>query len=73
MKLCKIYGGLVSTNKFHNLKIKLKNDENIYKSTNVVDLIKKAKVEQKKDKRNTLYITVAAVSALAISGLIISN
>ena len=43
-----------------------------YKRTNIVDLINKAKVERKKEKRNTIIYAVGAVSVLAISGLIIS-
>ena len=43
-----------------------------YKKTNIVDLLNKAKVEQKKEKRNTIIYAVGAVSLLAISGLIIS-
>ena len=43
-----------------------------YKRTNIVDLINKAKVEEKKEKRNTIIYAVGAVSVLAISGLIIS-
>ena len=43
-----------------------------YKKTNIVDLISKAKVEQKKEKRNTIIYAVGAVSLLAISGLFIS-
>lgn len=49
---------------------------NIIKSerlTNVVDLMHKAKLEEKKEKRKNIYITVAAISALAVSGIIISN
>lgn len=41
-------------------------------STNIVDLYKRAKLEEKKEKRNTIIIATAAVSVLAVSGLIIS-
>ena len=44
----------------------------IRRTVNVVDLIKKAKFEEKKEKRHTIVIATAALSALAISGLIIS-
>ena len=44
----------------------------IRKAVNVVDLIKKAKFEEKKEKRHTIVIATAALSVLAISGLIIS-
>jgi len=43
-----------------------------YKRTNIVDLLNKAKVEQKKENRNTIIYAAGAVSLLAISGLIIS-
>ena len=39
---------------------------------NVVDLIKRTKVEENKEKRRNIYVAAAAISALAISGLIIS-
>ena len=41
-------------------------------SVNVVDLIKKAKFEEKKEKRQTIVIAAAALSVLAISGMIIT-
>ena len=39
---------------------------------NVVNLLKQAKLERKKEKRKNVIVAAAAVSALAISGLIIS-
>ena len=42
------------------------------KNTNVVDLLNKVKLERKKEKRVTIVIASAAVSALAITGIIIS-
>ena len=39
---------------------------------NVVDLFKKAKLEQRKQKRKNIIVATAAKSALAVSGLIIS-
>ena len=39
---------------------------------NVVDLREKVKVEQKKEKRKNIIAAAAAISALAVSGLIIS-
>ena len=39
---------------------------------NVVDLFKKAKLEQRKQKRKNIIVATAAISALAVSGLIIS-
>ena len=49
-----------------NVEVKVKT------ATNVVDLINKVKFEEKKEKRKKLYVATAAVSALAISGIIIS-
>ena len=43
-----------------------------YKRTNIVDLINKARAEQRKEKRNTIIYAAGAVSLLVISGLIIS-
>ena len=40
--------------------------------TNINKLITKVKREEKKEKRHTIVIATAALSALAISGLIIS-
>ena len=44
----------------------------IRKSVNVVDLVKRAKFEEKKEKRRTLVIAAATLSAIAVSGFIIS-
>ena len=50
-----------------------KNDHsNVRKPINVIDLMNKAKLEEKKEKRHNLVVAAAAISALAISGLIIS-
>ena len=43
-----------------------------HKSINVMDLMQKAKFNEKKEKRNTIIVTAAAISALAVSGFIIS-
>ena len=43
-----------------------------YKRANIVDLINKARAEQRKEKRNTIIYAAGAVSLLVISGLIIS-
>ena len=45
---------------------------NVRKPINVIDLMNKAKLEEKKEKRHNLVVAAAAISALAISGLIIS-
>ena len=59
-----------------SLKIKInesKDSNLLQKQTNIVDLIKRAKLEEKKEKRNTVLIaTTAAISVVAVSGLIIS-
>ena len=49
-----------------------KSSESGYRRGNIVDLLNRAKVEQRREKRNTIIYAVAAVSVLAISGLIIS-
>jgi len=45
---------------------------NVRKPINVIDLMNKAKLEEKKEKRHNLVVAAAAISALAISGFIIS-
>ena len=42
-------------------------------NTNIVDLIRKTKLEEKKDKRQNIYFAAAAISVLALSGFIISQ
>ena len=49
-----------------------KNYRNISKSVNVVDLMNVAKLREKKEKRYTAFVSVAALSALVISLFIIS-
>ena len=53
----------------------LKNKDNKIKSTNtnIVDLVRRNKLEQRKDKRQNVYIAAAAISVLALSGFIISQ
>jgi hypothetical protein len=46
---------------------------NYRKSTNVLDLIKHSKREEKREKRQKFLVATIAASALAISGFIISN
>ncbi len=50
-----------------------KKNRSISKPTNIVDLLKKSKLEEKKEKRNNIYVAVAAASVLALSGFIISQ
>ena len=53
---------------YKNLANKTDREQNL----NVVNLLKQAKLERKKEKRKNVIVAAAAVSALAISGLIIS-
>ena len=59
-----------------SLKIKVNGSKGhnlLQKQTNIVDLIKRAKLAERKEKRKTVLIaTTAAISVLAVSGLIIS-
>ena len=48
-----------------------KSNINVHKLTNVVDLIKKVKLEEKKEKRHTLLLAVASVFVLASFSLVI--
>ena len=41
------------------------------KNTNIVDLLKRSKLEEKKGKRQNIILIAAAVSALVVSGFII--
>ena len=49
-----------------------KKNNNQTSRLNVVDLLNKSKVEQNKEKRKNIIVAAAAISALAVSGLIIS-
>ena len=53
----------------------LKNKDNKNKSTNIniVDLLQRTKLQQKREKRQNVYIAAAAISVLALSGFIISQ
>ena len=53
----------------------LKNKDNKDKSTNtnIVDLLRRTKLQQRREKRQSVYITAAAISVLALSGFIISQ
>ncbi len=52
--------------------IKVKNLKPEYKKTNIVELVKRARLEEKNEKRNVYLYAAAAISALAVSGLVIS-
>ena len=41
-------------------------------TTDVNSLIRKVKLREKQERRNTIYIATAAITALAVSGYIIS-
>ena len=49
-----------------------KNQKDNNKTVNVIDLMNKAKFQEKKEKRTTLLITAAALSVLAVTGVVIS-
>ena len=49
-----------------------KNQKNNNKTINVIDLMNRAKYQEKKEKRTTLLITAAALSVLAVTGVVIS-
>ena len=48
-----------------------KSSVSVHKLTNVVDLIKKVKLKEKKEKRHTLLLVVASVFVLASFSLVI--
>ncbi len=52
--------------------ISSKTDGYIGKSVNVVDLINKVKVEEKKQKRFTIIVAIVSLSVVIISALVIS-
>ena len=53
----------------------LKNKDNKDQSmnTNIVDLLRRTKLQQRREKRQNVYIAAAAISVLALSGFIISQ
>jgi hypothetical protein len=53
----------------------LKNKDNKDESTNtnIVDLLRRTKLRQRREKRQNVYIAAAAISVLALSGFIISQ
>ena len=56
-----------------NYVTKIKGDAG-YKSanTNIVELINRAKLSRKKEKRNVVIVTAAALSVLAVTGIVIT-
>tara|TARA_B100001146_G_C16127023_1_gene410643 strand:+ start:739 stop:924 length:186 start_codon:yes stop_codon:yes gene_type:complete len=57
--------------KYMLLKNKDNNDEST--NTNIVDLLRRTKLQQRREKRQNVYIAAAAISVLALSGFIISQ
>ena len=53
----------------------LKNKDNKDKSTNtnIVDLLRRTKLQKRREKRQNVYFAAAAISVLALSGFIISQ
>jgi hypothetical protein len=53
----------------------LKNKDNKDESTNtnIVDLLRRTKLRQRREKRQNVYIAAAAISVLALSGFLISQ
>jgi hypothetical protein len=43
------------------------------KRTNILDLMKKSKIEKKKDKLHLAIVTTIVISTLAVSGILISQ
>jgi len=52
---------------------KQESEKDKLKRIDVVQLLKKIKLNQKKEKRQSIYIAAVALSILAISGFIISQ
>jgi len=47
-------------------------DRQLNKNVNVVDLMNKAKIQEKQQKKQNVVIAAVAVSVLAVAGLVIS-
>ena len=58
---------------YRYMLLKNKGDKVKPTNTNIVDLIRRSKLQQKKEKRQNVYIAAAAISVLALSGFIISQ
>ena len=52
--------------------IEYKKEARIRNRTNVVDLIKQARLEESKEKKHTLYVVAATASVIAITGIVIA-
>lgn len=55
-----------------NNKVLPRTRENSLRSANIVDLLKKVKIEESKEKRGTIIVVAAAASVITIAGLIIT-
>ena len=58
---------------YRYMLLKNKGDKVKSTNTNIVDLIRRSKLQQKKEKRQNVYIAAAAISVLVLSGFIISQ
>ena len=59
-----------------DIRNSLKNNKKetyVRRTTNVVDLINRVKVNERKEKRDNIIIAAVAISVLAVSGIIMSN
>ena len=59
-----------------DIRNSLKNNKKetyVRRTTNVVDLINRVKVNDRKEKRDNIIIAAVAISVLAVSGIIMSN
>jgi len=53
--------------------VKNKDNKDESTNTNIVDLLRRTKLQQRREKRQNVYIAAAAISVLALSGFIISQ
>ena len=58
---------------YRYMLLKNKGDKVKSINTNIVDLVRRNKLQQNKEKRQNVYIAAAAISVLALSGFIISQ
>ena len=53
--------------------VKNKDNKDESTNTNIVDLLRRTKLQHRREKRQNVYIAAAAISVLALSGFIISQ
>ena len=58
---------------YRYMLLKNKGDKVKSTNTNIVDLLRRTKLQQRREKRQNVYIAAAAISVLALSGFIISQ